>query len=365
LDSDRTPAEAVLDLARFAPSGDNAQPWRFTLRSGEAFDVHAYDTRDTCVYDLDGWASEVAHGILLETIAIAATRFGCRAVVDAASAPTARPASYRVALVHDEASVPDPLAEAIVERSVQRFALSTRPLEPAMRAALEEAAAPYRVRWFDSWRARARVAHLALRNARIRMTIREAYDVHRAVIAWHATTSEDRMPDASLGANAMLLASMRKAMTSFERVDRMNRLTGTFVPRFMLDYLPGVRCSASLALVAHAMPQTTGERVAAGRAVQRLWLTATRLGLQMQPQYTPLVFARYAREGRAFTTSSRAAQWAREVAHELDDVMRGDAARTVWLARIGHAGPLRGRSLRLPLSRLVVEQAPASLPPPP
>ncbi len=35
---------------------------------------------------------------------------------------------------------------------------------------------------------------LCARNARIRMTIPEAYAAHRSVIAWHETTSEDRLP---------------------------------------------------------------------------------------------------------------------------------------------------------------------------
>jgi hypothetical protein len=357
-----TPAEAVLDLARFAPSGDNSQPWRFVLRSTNAFDVYAYDTRAHCVYDLDGWASDVAHGMLLETIAIAATQYGYRAHIDLAR--EARPTRWRITLERDAAIAPDALAATIVERSVQRFPLSTRPLDDDARAALEAAAAPFRIRWFDTWPARLRIARLAMHNARIRLTIPEAYDVHRAVIEWRATTSEDRMPDASLGANRMLLALMRNAMTSWTKVSRMNAVTGTLAPRIALDFLPGVRCSASLALVAHAPPTATADRVAAGRAAQRVWLTATRLELQMQPQYTPLVFARYAREGRAFTSSSHATRMARAIALELDDVMESAAERTVWLARIGHARPIRGRSLRLPLSRLVVAEPPEALTPP-
>ena len=357
----QTPAHAVLELARFAPSGDNTQPWRFVLQSADGFDVYAYDTRDSCVYDLDGWASELAHGMLLETIAVAATRHSRRAEIVAASAPGERPARYRVALLADPHGTPDPLADAIVARTVQRQPLPMRPLTAEARTALEAAAVPYRVRWFDSWRARMRIARLAMRNARIRLTIREAYDVHRAVIAWHATTSEDRMPDASLGASPMLLALMRFGMTSFERLDRMNRVSGTFVPRMALDFLPGVRCSASLALVAPSNPATTAERVAAGRAAQRVWLTATAFGLQMQPQYTPLVFARYAREGRPFTTARTGAPRARAVAEELESIMGDETERTVWLARIGYARPVRGRSTRLPLDRLVVDEAPARL----
>jgi nitroreductase len=358
-----TVAEHVLDSARWAPSGDNAQPWRFTLRGANAFDVHAYDTRSDCVYDLDGWASQLAHGILLETIAIAATTFRCRARIARDTADDAPRALYRVNLDTDTDVVEDPLASAITIRTVQRRPMAMQPLTPEQRATLEQAVQPFKIVWFDALPERARIAALCARNAKIRLTIPEAYSVHRAVIAWHSMTSEDRMPDASLGADRMLLATMRGAMRSWERLDRLNRWTGTLLPRLALDFLPGIRCSAQLVLVARSVPATLGDRIAAGRAVQRLWLTATTLGLQMQPQYTPLVFARYAREGRPFTRADRANEEARTIANRLDDLLVEHAGCAVWLARIGPSRPTPARSLRRPLAELLVNEPPAELPP--
>ena len=55
----------ILELARWAPSGDNTQPWRFEVIDDHHLVVHAFDTRDHCVYDLDGHPSQIAHGALL------------------------------------------------------------------------------------------------------------------------------------------------------------------------------------------------------------------------------------------------------------------------------------------------------------
>jgi nitroreductase len=357
-----TIAEDVLDLARFAPSGDNSQPWRFVLRAADAFDVYGYDTSDHCVYDLDGWASHLAHGMLLETIGIAATRHGRRANIELPADDSLRPLRYRVRLDADPAAREDPLLGAIRTRSVQRLPMSTRPLTTNERDALERAAAPFRVRWFETMRARVALAALCMRNARIRLTIPEAYAVHRAVIDWNATTSEDRLPAASLGAGRALLAMMQHAMVSWQRLDRVNRWTGTLAPRIALDFLPGVRCSAQFALIADAASSRLAHRLAAGRATQRMWLTATAMGLQMQPQYTPLVFARYARADRRFSSVQRAHADARAVADGLAKMLGSDAERAVWLARIGPARPAGGRSLRLPLSTLIAAEAPDALP---
>ena len=359
-----TVAEEILDLARWAPSGDNSQPWRFAIRSEREIDVFGYDTRAHCVYDLDGWASQVAHGMLLETIAIATSQHGRRASIDLPGAMDASPLVYRVTLDSDPGVAQDPLAEVVKTRTVQRRPMRLRALTAVERTLLEQAARPLRIAWFESWSAKRRIAALCARNARIRLTIPEAYAVHRSVIQWHATTSEDRMPDASLGADAFLLSLMRFGMTSWQRLDRLNRLTGTLVPRLALDYVPGMLCSAQLALIAELAPTSLADRIAAGRAVQRVWLTATSLGLQMQPEYTPLIFARYAREGRPFTKVARARVEAADIARDLSNAVGKDSAESVvWLSRIGPQRAEAGRSLRLPLARLVVVDPPPALPP--
>ena len=351
--------EQILDLARWAPSGDNTQPWRFEIRSDREILVHAHDTRDHVVYDLDGWASQLSHGALLETIALAATRFGYAARASLLSEDARGHIVYRVVLEADRSIAEDPLVAAIEERVVQRRPMRTSALSAEQYAALARAAEPYAVKWFASLRQRWRMASLNARNSHIRLTIPEAFAVHRDVIAWNCTTSDDRLPAASLGADPLLLAVMRVAMSSWSRVDFMNRyLAGTLLPRFGMDLVPGLLCSAHFALVAPQESQSMADRVAAGRAVQRFWLQCTRLGLQLQPGYTPLVFARYAREGRRFTSDSHAYATAGEIDRRLSGLLGPEAAvRTVFLGRIGPARPVKGRSLRLPLDRLIVAGA--------
>ena len=55
-------------------------PWRFELTGDGGVVIHGFDTRTTCVYDLDGHASQISVGAMLETLSIAATQFGLRAI---------------------------------------------------------------------------------------------------------------------------------------------------------------------------------------------------------------------------------------------------------------------------------------------
>ncbi|ROR34720.1 molybdopterin/thiamine biosynthesis adenylyltransferase [Inmirania thermothiophila] len=353
-----TPAGRVLELARWAPSGDNTQPWRFRIKDDARFTIFGHDTRDHCVYDLDGHASHLAHGALVETVAIAATTVGRRAVVRMREAGDPPRPVFEVRLEPAEAA-PDPLAPFIRLRTTQRRAMGRRRLAPREREALRAAVAPdYELILLDAPAQRRRAAWLAFRAARLRLTIPEAWAVHREVIAWGARHSEDRIPEAAVGFDPLTARLSRWALRSWPRVAFLNRwLAGTLAPRIQLDLLPGLRCAGFVALAAPRPPEGTADWVEAGRRVQRLWLAATRLGLQMQPQMTPLIFARYAREGVKFSDTPGAADEAAAIDRRLRRLLGEAAPRTVWLARIGPARPVPGRSLRLPLARLCLDGA--------
>ena len=119
-----------------------------------------------------------------------------------------------------------------------------------------------------------------------------------------------------------------------------------------MDLLPGLFCAAHFAILANRPAETIDDYVAAGRAVQRFWLTATSLGLGLQPELTPLIFARYVREERRFSESTAAWIQAQTLAGRLKAVLVDDTPRTVFLGRIGFSPLPWARSLRLPLQRL-------------
>ncbi len=351
-----TPLERILDQARWAPSGDNTQPWHFRVRDPDHFEIHGRDTRDWCVYDLEGHASWIALGALLETIALAATREGLEATFQRRpEAPETAPVVEVALRPLPAGREPDPLAPWIPERRVQRRPLSTRPLTPAHKQALEAAVGPgYRVTWVEGWGGRWRMARLLFRNAHIRLTIPEAYRVHRRIIEWDARYSLDRIPDQALGADPLTLKLMRWAMTSWERVRLLNRwFAGTWMPRLQLDLLPALGCGAHFLISAGHELQGIDDYLAGGRALQRLWLTATSLGLQIQPEMTPLIFSEYVRRGVRFSGEAPARHEAASLAADLDRLLGDDGARRVFLGRIGRGPAAVARSLRLPRERLL------------
>jgi hypothetical protein len=115
--SDGAVLTGILDLARWAPSGDNTQPWRFEIIDAQHIAVHGFDTREHVLYDFDGHASQMAHGALLETIRIAATGSGLAASWTLrAGTPETAPV-YDVKFEPRAANAPDPLIESIKRRT--------------------------------------------------------------------------------------------------------------------------------------------------------------------------------------------------------------------------------------------------------
>lgn len=354
--------ENILDLARWAPSGDNTQPWRFEIADARRVVVHGFDTRDHCVYDLDGHPSQISLGALLESMTIAASAHGLGTQVRRrAGTPDTQP-TFDVAFEPDARLGGDPLGGYLRERSVQRRPLSTRALSGEEKAALALALpGAYTIVWLEGFAKRLATARLMFNNAKLRLTMPEAHQVHRAVIEWNARYSTDRIPDQALGVDPVTAKLMRWIMQSWRRVEFFNTfLAGTVAPRIQMDLLPGLACAAHFVLVAGQAPRGIDDYVAAGRAMQRFWLTATRLGLQLQPELTPLIFARYVREERAFSSAGGMHARARALAGQCAALIGDDCSRrAVFMGRIGAGAAAAARSTRRPLDELIMGGRPS------
>jgi hypothetical protein len=153
-------------------------------------------------------------------------------------------------------------------------------------------------------------------------------------------------------------------MGNWNRVRFMNRfLAGTVAPRLQLDFLPALLCGAHFVLLAEKPPRTIEDYFFAGRALQRLWLTASQQALQFQPEITPLIFSSYVAENLRFCQSAKARHRAHQIHNELQDLLGQDLLgnnllpRAVFFARLGHAHAPSSRSLRIPLPRLIHQPA--------
>ena len=346
----------ILDLARWAPSGDNTQPWRFEIVSDSHIAILGFDTREHVIYDFEGRPSQMAHGALLETLRIAASGFQISTEWQVRPNCPENAPVYDVLLTKTPDLTVDPLLPYIEQRVVQRRPMRITPLSELQRKNLANAVGPnYSVQFFERPRDRLRVAGLLWDNAYIRLTCPEAYQVHRDIIEWGVRFSEDRLPEEAVGVDPLTAKLMKWVMVSWKRVDFFNRyLMGTVAPRIQLDFIPAIACAAHLLIKPVKAPEGLKDYVEAGIAMQRLWLTVTANGLHLQPEMTPVIFRWYVNAGIDISDRPEINKSAEELVSRFELIAKDSANSSfIFFCRIGNSLPPRSRSLRKRLEDLI------------
>lgn len=352
-------AEQVIDYAKWAPSGDNTQPWRFEIHNDTTFSIHGYDTRDWVVYDLEGHASQLALGALIESVSLAALLHKHQADIQEEEHSTELKPLFRITLSPVETESVDPVDVSIAShlkvRSVQRRCMPIRKVtEDTWNYLTEVLPEGYQLKRFENFKSRWTMAKLMFMNAKVRLTMQEAYQVHRQIIEWNAQFSTDRIPDKALGTNKLVLKLMPWLMAKWERLQFCNRfLAGTIMPRLELDLLPGIFCSGHVVLTAPKPATSTQDYIRAGRAMQRFWLACSVKGLSIQPEMTPLIFNEYLQNGIEFTANKQAKALSESCSRRLQQILGEETTHQAFFAcRMGY-GPLpASRSTRKTLMSL-------------
>jgi molybdopterin/thiamine biosynthesis adenylyltransferase len=348
--------EAILDAARWAPSGDNVQPWRFEPCGPDEVRVVFAPHDATNPYEYrHGEPARLSAGMMLEALRIAATMHGRG--MDWQLDESGEQLVAQVRFPPAPGVEPDPLYAVLPLRSVDRRAYKRRPLLAREREALAAAlGSGLRLRWYEDDHARLAFARLGALATRIRLRQPEAYPVHRDTIDWARGDSATGIPAGAVGLWRPALPLMRWAMRSWRRMVFVNRLGGARSAALQFDWATAFGSAAflSVALPAGA-PRDTAGLLAVGASLLRFWLTATRLGLALQPGFAMLIFAHYGKAGVRFTTDPALHRDAMRCAERLRSITGADIDDLVFIARIGEPrSPQRQRSVRRPLAELLV-----------
>ncbi|MGQ5522117.1 hypothetical protein ACUHMQ_02530 [Chitinimonas sp. PSY-7] len=359
----------ILDLARWAPSGDNHQPYRFEIVSPVHVAIHGFDTRKhvdigskeptnsvPVIYDYDGHSSHIAHGALLETMRIAASRFNVAMAWQIRDNCKEDAPIYDV--FFDDAKVdPSPLANFIEARCVQRKLMSRRPLSAEQKKSLIESVGDqYTLQFFESSQDRRNVANLIWDNAEAILTCEATYKIHYAAVEWGTQYSKTRIPQNAIPTDPLTSVFMTWVMKSWKRVNFFNKyMFGTLVPKLELYFLPAIFCSSHILIKPKNPLVDLQDYVEAGIAMQRLWLTVSSLGLYLQPEMIPVIFRWYTNAGKSIvqeppTLNAEAAKGTAD----FEKLAGVDASQPFsFFCRVGFSAPPTSRSIRRDLNDLM------------
>jgi nitroreductase len=355
--------DRILDAAHWAPSGDNAQPWTFNVVGENDFEVHVRCDVGNVYEYRDGEPTLISAGTLLENIAIAAPSFGKTARWDYLGLRSGVH-RIRVSLEDVPARSDHQLFGEIYSRSVDRRPYLRRGLTAESRQLLSQAVgSEFSIEWHETLAGRQKIAALNRIATDIRLRIPETFDIHNRIVDWKRTRSPDGIPSRALGLDSLTLKMMRWSLADRKRTEFANRLGSPFFAGLQMDYLPGIFSAAYFAFRLQERPadpqEAVGQILRAGQAVQRFWLTATKLGLVLQPCLATLAFAHYGRMGEVFTVSQSERLKAVRLARDAERVFSRPQA-VFFLGRIGFPKKpkLESRSLRVPLAQLIPYDGP-------
>jgi nitroreductase len=363
----REQLDHLVGMASLAPSGGNCQPWRFTYERGALSCLHDED-RSRSFLDFEHRATYAAFGALAENLSLASRRLGVGVAIepfpDADDAKLVCRATFGVAA--SPATAQDGLLAAEIERRVTNRRLGKRvALDPDEARALEEMAG-----------GAGGELHLLTRDADL-STIGEILGLGERLRLMSAVMHREMMSE--------LRWSREEALS---RGDGLDLATLELTPtdeagmRLIADWSvmsavcdvegghglaqPSRKAIASASAVALlTVPRLSddgnaGRRARSyfdgGRALQRVWLRATSLGLAVQPM-TALVYL-FARldDGEGLGLDEREK---RELSALRGRFRALFGSSDVWphhevmLFRLAKAGAPSARSLRRPISDLL------------
>ncbi|MFI6868338.1 Rv1355c family protein [Nocardia sp. NPDC050406] len=340
---------AVLDCARRAPSGGNAQPWVFGIGSGAI--TIALAPERTSAMDIGYRGSALAVGAALYNARAAAAAHGMLGGSEVRASAT----ELLTATVHLGTGSDPELARdypALLRRHTNRRHGTGAPIDAAVLDALRAAAdvAGADLRWVTAAADIASAAQLLADTDRARYLTPRLHQEMFAELRW---PGEDLRSGLDLR-TVELAADELAVLEIIRRGDVMDHLRswsgGATLGNSTRDQ---VRSSSAVAVVTFKAPPPghPAELAAyaqAGEAVQRVWVEAERQGLAVQPVSPIFLFAR--RPEDLYAVSPEFADTLTSLQDRFLDLLGVPEHDTVALVlRLSYAASVTVRSRRLPI----------------
>lgn len=348
----------LLQAAIQAPSGDNAQPWRFRLTGN---DIHVFlnPETDRSFFNVRQIASIIACGAALENIRIAAASMGLYASTQILP-DAAQENLMGTARIQPGDQAPEPLARHIWTRCTNRRPYEKRPLPDWVQADLKTRIADIPEARLHLLTGRAQLRKLAkviYLADRIRTEHQGLHEHFTSMIRFNdqeARQRRDGLPlknlEAGLPGEAFLRLTKPWPAMRVANAVGLGRLVA-------LHSAQGILASGAAGMVV-VDGLEAGDFLRGGQALQRIWLALEHHGLQMQPMTALTLFRlRWMWEGPT-SFSERHQKLLERVWLDLKGLFGNvdfENQGPVMLFRTGYGPGIRHRTLRREADDFVIE----------
>jgi nitroreductase len=345
----RDEIEWLVRRAAMAPSGGNVQPWHFVWRKDRHLDCYLARDRSGSFLDYECSSSYFALGAAAENALLAAGDLHRSASIDVFPESSAPDLVFRLSLGEPSALAPaSALAAYIDARATNRRLAERRPLDPGHVQTLIDVASEHaaELRLVTDTGTLSEVGGLLGAVDRFRFLCEHLHTSMLSEVrfsAEEAASTRDGIDISTLELDEVGLAGLRLLADTKTAAFLRHLGRGAGLEK------PARRAVAAASAVAVLSVGGVDARAyfRAGRAMQRVWLCATRLGLAIQPMsVAPYLLARLIRgAGEGFTDTEIARLSAlRERYERVFPAAPGRA--DALLFRLAHAPAPSARALR-------------------
>jgi nitroreductase len=354
----RAEIEWLVGRAALAPSGGNDQPWRFVWRGGRELDCYLDRERSGSFLDYERSASYLALGAAAESASIASSALKRPARLVVFPTPTDPDLVFRLTLGEPSKAVDEhPLVPYLEQRVTNRRLGPRKPLDPVHASTLCDAARERgtELTLITDPGTLSEVGAVLGQVDRFRFLCERLHTSMMGELRFtpeQALATGDGIDVATLELDAVGMAGLKL-------------LSNPTTSGFLRSLGKGVRlensarraiASASAVGALSIAGYDARTHVQAGRAMQRIWLLATRLGLAFQPMaVAPYLFARL-NLGRGEGFSKTEIAHLRAIHERYARLFPSAPGRSQpMLFRLAHSPQPTARSLRRPIEAIFKE----------
>jgi len=276
--------KSILETAVMAPSGHNYQPWRFHIE-GNTIHVFNVPEKDPTIYNFRQRGSFIAHGALLENILIVSSQKGYTGHIHLFPDQDILNLVASVQLKRSSSLHKDPLYPFIPLRTTNRKAYATKPLKDSdqdkMRSVVDEIGGA-RIQFIGELQQKQMLAGSLSLNERLMLENRHVHQSLFPHLLWTAKEDEEQRTGLYIKTLELpppvQLAFKLLTLWSFARQSSKIGL-----PKLVAATTKKLYASCGAIGLITIPGNSDKDFLAGGRILQRMWLTATQLGLSLQP----------------------------------------------------------------------------------
>tara|TARA_B100000508_G_scaffold60333_1_gene47117 strand:- start:159662 stop:160732 length:1071 start_codon:yes stop_codon:yes gene_type:complete len=284
----------LIEAARHAPSGENAQPWRFVWsKSKQTLEVHIEKSRSSSLYDWGYRASYVAVGAAIQNILLASGEVDLQA--SHKFFPLGEGSNVVAEISFTKFSGENnALASCIKKRVTNRKKYDSNKVPEEILNLLKNLGQESfggKIKLTEDRGEIKTLAKVGSTNEEIMLGNKTIHDFFFSHVNW--TKEEDRKNKVGFYIKTLELPAPAevgfKLVSNWSRANPLNKLFK--FPKVVAAQNAAVYESGSAIGLVESPTDSITDAVKTGMLIQKLWLTVTKCGLQLQPVTGILYFA--------------------------------------------------------------------------